>query len=193
MPLQKINPTNTALLVIDAQHDFIDEGAPCEARRAREAVPVIGSLVRWARRHGLPIVFSQEMHRADRSDFGIELEFEPQHCVEGTRGAEMVEGLEIARDDHRIFTKRRYDCFMGTDLDLLLRCRRVENLVCCGVCTNICVISTVCTARNLDYRVLLPTDAVAGSSVELHDAAILCMSDVFAYVTDSATLTRLWL
>ncbi|MGK4005169.1 isochorismatase family cysteine hydrolase [Sorangium sp. So ce1036] len=192
LPLEKIHPADTALLVIDMQRDFVDAGAPCEARGARELVPTVNSLVAWAKKNQLPIVFSQEMHRPDRSDYGIELEFEPLHCIEGTRGSEMADGVEVAEGALWIRAKRRYDCFMGTELDLLLRQRRVTNLVCCGVCTNICVMSTVLTARNMDYRVLVPADAVAGTSVALHEAALCCMGDVFAYITDSASVMRLW-
>jgi nicotinamidase-related amidase len=52
--------------------------------------------------------------------------------------------------------------------------------------------STVYTARNLDYRVLVPRDAVAAVSPDHQEAALLCMSDVFAYVTDVDTVTALW-
>ena len=52
--------------------------------------------------------------------------------------------------------------------------------------------STVFTARNLDYRVLVPRDAVAGVSAAHQAAALLCMSDVFAYVTTSQALVDLW-
>src|SRR5262249_5712161 len=143
-------------------------------------------LIGWARTHELPIIFTQEMHRPDQSDYGIELEFEAPHCFEGGRGCEFADGLLVGESDYRIIAKRRYDCFMGTELDLFLRCKRIANLICCGVCTNICVMSTVFTARNLDYRVVLPTDAVAGTSIEHHNAAIFCMSAVFAYITTSA-------
>jgi nicotinamidase-related amidase len=192
LPLDKITRANTALLVIDMERDFVDEGAPCEAQGAREIIQIINSLAGWARAHELTIIWSQEMHRPDRSDYGIELEFEPVHCLEGTRGCDLVDGLSVAADDYRVIAKRRYDCFMGTDLNLLLRCKRIENLVCCGVLTNICVLSTVLTARNMDYRVLLPSDALAGSSIDHHHAALLCMSEVFAYITNSTALIQLW-
>ncbi|WP_437735228.1 cysteine hydrolase family protein [Sorangium sp. So ce1335] len=192
LPLDKIHPESTALLVIDMERDFVDEGAPGETPGARGLVPVINRLIGWARRWQLPILLTHEMHRPDRSDYGIELEFDPVHCLEGTRGCELTDGLSVAPGDYRIVAKRRYDCFLGTDLDLLLRCKRIENLVCCGVSTNVCVMSTVLTARNLDYRVLLPADAVAGISAAHHEAALLCMSDVFAYITSSAEVTQLW-
>jgi nicotinamidase-related amidase len=52
--------------------------------------------------------------------------------------------------------------------------------------------STVFTARNLDYRVLLPRDAVAAVSPAHQQAALLCMSDVFAYITTCADVMALW-
>src|SRR4051794_10232236 len=67
-----------------------------------------------------------------------------------------------------------------------------ENLVCCGVTTHVCVMNTVLTARNLDYRVLLTRDAVAAVSPDHQAAALLCMSDVFAYVTTSTEVRSLW-
>jgi biuret amidohydrolase len=176
------DPRRTALLVIDMQNDFLLPGAPVHTPGGLELVPVIAELARQARRLGLPVVFTQEMHRADRSDFGIELAFEPPHCLEGTPGAGVVAGLDPEPGDVRITGKRRYDAFLGTDLDLALRVRGVENLLVAGVCTDICVISTVHHARNLDYRCFVLSDAVAGTTPERHQAALTCMEHVFACV-----------
>ncbi len=95
---------------------------------------------------------------------------------------EIVSGLEPQPGDIRILGKRRYDAFHGTDLDLALRVRGVENLLVTGVCTDICVISTVYHARNLDYRCHVLRDAVAGTTVARHEAALACMEHVFARV-----------
>jgi nicotinamidase-related amidase len=192
LPRDAICPRNTAVLVIDMERDFVAEGAVQETPGGRALVPVINRITGWARRHAAPVVFTQEMHRPDRSDYGIELEYDPVHCLEGTPGCALVDGLEVGPGDLRITNKRRYDCFLGTDLDLVLRGRRIENLICCGVTTHVCVMSTVFTARNLDYRVLVPRDAVAGVSPAHHAAALLCMSDVFGYVTTSQALFELW-
>jgi nicotinamidase-related amidase len=192
LPRPQIRPDNTGLLVIDMQRDFLDAGAVQETPGGRALVPIINGLGAWARRHGLPVIFTQEMHRADRSDYGIELEYDPVHCLEGTVGCALVDGLDIQPQDHRIANKRRYDAFHGTDLDLLLRAKRVENLICCGVTTHVCVMSTVFTARHLDYRVLVASDAVAAVSPDHQAAALLCMSDVFAYITTSAQVRALW-
>jgi nicotinamidase-related amidase len=143
---------------------------------------VIADLAQAFRSAALPVAFTQEMHRSDMSDFGIELHFEPIHCLEGTSGMEIVSGLEPQPGDIRILGKRRYDAFLGTDLDLALRVRGVENLLVTGVCTDICVISTVYHARNLDYRCHVLRDAVAGTTLTRHEAALACMEHVFARV-----------
>jgi nicotinamidase-related amidase len=172
----------TALVVIDMQNDFLLPDAPVCTPGGMDLVPVIADLAQACRAAGLPVVFTQEMHRSDRSDFGIELHFEPVHCLEGTSGMEMVSGLEPQPGDIRILGKRRYDAFLGTDLDLALRVRGVENLLIAGVCTDICVISTVYHARNLDYRCHVLRDAVAGTTLTRHEAALVCMEHVFARV-----------
>ena len=192
LPLDKIGRDNTALLVIDMERDFVDEGAVLQTPNALQIVPTINSLARWARSYNLPVIWTHEMHRADASDYGIELEFDPIHCVEGTAGCELTEALEVEARDHHILNKRRYDCFVGTDLDLLLRNLRIENLICCGVTTHCCVMATVYTARNLDYRVLVARDAVAAISAEHQAAALLCMSEGFAYISDSTQIVNLW-
>jgi nicotinamidase-related amidase len=180
------HPDRTALLVIDMQNDFLLSDAPVHTPRGLELVPTIARLARSCREAGFPVAFTQEMHRADLSDFGIELDFEPPHCLEGTPGMDLVAGLDPEPGDLRIKGKRRYDAFLGTDLDLALRVRGVENLLVTGVCTDICVICTVHHARNLDYRVVVLEDAVAGTTAERHEAALACMAHVFARVSTVA-------
>lgn len=182
MALPPLDPKRTAVLVIDMQRDFLDPGAPIETPGGRAIIPAINRLTARARALGIPVIFTQEMHRADKSDFGIELQFEPPHCLEGTPGMELAERLEVAPADYRITGKRRYDAFLGTDLETLLRGLRAENLIVAGVCTDICVTSTVQHARNLDFRCVVPRECVAGTAPERHEAALLCLGHVFGYV-----------
>jgi len=173
-------PEATALLIVDMQNDFLLPESPVAAPGGLELVPAIARLAQRARAAGAPVLFTQEAHRPDRSDFGIEAFFEPIHCVEGGTGIEIVDGLAPAPADIVIRGKRRYDAFLGTDLDIVLRLHQIENLVVAGVCTDVCVSATVQHARNLDYRCLVLRDATAGTSRERHDAALLCLELVFA-------------
>ena len=187
----RIDPRTTAVLVIDMQRDFLDPGAPIATPGGLALIPTINRLTRRARDRGMPVIFTQEMHRADKSDFGIELEFEPPHCLEGTPGMDLAEALDVAPGDYRVLNKRRYDAFLGTDLEGLLRTLRIENLLIAGVCTDICVTSTVQHARNLDLRCYVVRDAVAGTSPARHEAALLCLEHVFGYVVRLDEVERL--
>ncbi len=186
MPGSRVpDPSRTALLVIDMQKDFVLKGFALPAEGAEEIVPRVAELVRVARQAGVPVIFTLEQHRPNMSDFGIELEFEPPHCLEGSEGAELVDHLRPSPGDYVVQGKRRYDAFLGTDLDSLLKCLDRSELLVAGVCTDICVSATVQHARNLDYRVFLVTDCCAGTTASRHEAALECLGHVFAYLIDS--------
>lgn len=187
-------PEATALLVIDMQNDFLLPGAPLLTPGGLELIPVIAGLACRARAAGALVVFTQEAHRGDGTDFGIERFFEPMHCAEGGTGIELADGLGVEPQDLVIRGKRRYDAFLGTDLDVVLRVHAIENLVVCGICTDVCVTSTVQHARNLDYRCLVLRDATAGTNQRLHEAALFCLAHVFARVvtTEEACATVGW-
>jgi nicotinamidase-related amidase len=177
-----------ALVVIDMQYDFCDPQSGAYAVGAEEIVDPIRALVDGARAVDMPIVFTQEVHRPDQLDAGRErdpgagLPYPgaspddplPVHCVEGTRGVEILDELAPQPHDVRI-AKRRYSCFLGTDLQLLLNGLDVQTLLVTGVCTNICVLWTVGDAYQLDYHARVIEDCVAGTSQEEHDAALTIM------------------
>jgi nicotinamidase-related amidase len=177
-----------ALLVVDMQRDFLDEDAGCYAPGSEAIVPRIVRLVDAAREAGIPVIFTQEAHRPGGVDAGREADEGagagypgggadspvPSHCVEGTPGIEIVDELAPLPGDLRI-KKRRYSCFLGTDLDLLLRNLGVETLLVTGVDSNVCVLWTVGDAFQRDYHVRVIEDCVAGSNPEEHEAALLIM------------------
>lgn len=183
-------PEATALLVVDMQNDFVDPAAELATPHGTDIIGPIAAIADACRQQNYPVIYTKEMHRGSLADFGIEGNFEPIHCVEGTHGAEIVEGLTPQEGDYVIGAKRRYNAFHGTELDLLLRNLKVENLLITGVCTDICVMSTAMHARNLDYRCYVLRDCVDGTSAERNDAALLCLSHVWAYVGDAADATQ---
>lgn len=177
-----------ALIVIDMQNDFCDPNARTYAPGAEDTVEPINRLIDAARGNGMPVIFTQEIHRPDQLDAGRErdpgagLPYPggkeshplPLHCVAGTKGVEIVDGLEPRAEDVRI-GKRRYSCFLGTDLQLLLNGLGVQTLLLTGVCSNICVLWTAGDAYQLDYHVRVIEDCTAGTSMAEHEAALAIM------------------
>jgi nicotinamidase-related amidase len=161
-----------ALLIIDMQHDFVDPDGPIPCQGAPEIVPNIRRLIEAAHNTGVPCIYTKELHRPQKVDFGRELDGdEPVHCLDGTRGAEIVEELTPQEQDY-VIPKRRYSGFFGTDLQILLKGIGVDTLFITGAATDICVYLTAMDAHQYDFKVRIPQDCVAGSSQTAHQAAL---------------------
>jgi biuret amidohydrolase len=169
-----------ALLVIDMQRDFVAPGAPCYNVGAEHTVPRIAAAVRHMRGAGFPVIWTMEAHRPSGIDGGLEnsddCAFAP-HTVEGTAGFEIVDELAPGPGD-LVVHKRRYNCFLGTELDLLLKALDVETLIVVGVSSDVCVHWTVGEAFQRDYRVRVLEDCVAGTSEEDHAASLQIMRNL---------------
>jgi biuret amidohydrolase len=180
---------NAALLIIDMQHDFLDDDSSLAAVGGASVIPRISSVVGAARAAGVPVIFSQELHRASGVDRGRENDpgvgtsygtpqgAVPPHCVEGTRGADLVDGVGL-RDGDLVIAKRRYSCFLGTELEYLLNQLEVRTLLVAGLITNCCVLWTVGDAFQRDSHVRVIEDCTAASSPEEHEAALLIMRNL---------------
>lgn len=70
----------------------------------------------------------------------------------------------------RVIDKAVYSAFFSGELHPFLRTARVDTLVITGSETDVCVLSTVLSAIDLGYRVILVRDAVCSSTDEGHDA-----------------------
>ncbi|KEY57324.1 cysteine hydrolase family protein [Serratia sp. DD3] len=188
-----ITPVRAAILVIDMQHDFIDEDAPIPCSKGRDIVPHVATLLNFARQSHIPIIYTQEAHRRQRVDFGRELDYgETLHCLEGSSGVEIIPELRPLEGDY-VIVKRRYSAFFATDLELLLRGLGVNTLILTGVATDVCVRATAQDAMQLDYRVWVPQECVAGTSQTRHEAALENIAYVFGNVQPlSAVISMLY-
>jgi nicotinamidase-related amidase len=132
-------------------------------------------LVAAARTSGVPVIFFQEAHRRDGVDFGRELDGnEGVHCVEGDPGTEYWPTLVPGPGEYGI-AKRRYSCFFGTDLEILLKGLHASTLILIGGLTDVCVHYTFADAHQHDYHVRVVADCVIGSSEARHGASLSAM------------------
>lgn len=109
--------------------------------------------------------------------------------MEGSPEGEIIE--EIApRHNEKVVIKHRYSAFYNTDLETILRCLRVEDLVITGVMTNMCCESTARDAYYRDYRVFFPADGTGSINEEMHLASLLNLAFGFAYITTTHDIVR---
>ena len=162
-----------ALVVVDVQKGE-EEGTPgiqTTGGRAERTARII-ELVGTARRHGVPVVFIQEVHKPSLVDIGRELDgAEGPHAIEGKPSTELADGLDPQPEEFLI-RKRRYSAFFATELDLVLRSYGTRTVLLVGGLTDVCIHYTAVDAHQHDYFVRVATDAVGGSSERAHDAAL---------------------
>lgn len=186
--LWKIKKENCALIIVDMQHDFISEGAPIECPGGREIIPNIRRIKEWAKNNNIPVFYTKESHRTQKVDFGLELErSEPEHCLEGTPGIEILDELEPDDDDY-VIIKRRYSGFYLTDLEILMKGLKKNSLIITGAATNVCVYATALDTQQRDMNAIVLSDCVAGTSVELHEAFLKNIDYVIGDVVTSQEL-----
>jgi ureidoacrylate peracid hydrolase len=193
-----LKPEGTCLLVIDVQNDYCHErgafgqmGIPLEPiqRSVNRLIPFIEDV----RGVGVPVIFIRNQH-SEWDDSAIWLSRRHRRgaksivpvCVEGTWGTEFYRMSPTVAD--RVVIKHRYSAFIDTDLDVILRSRKVSSLLLTGVATNVCVESTARHGFMKDYQVTLVEDCCAASSLEEHQGTLLNISKFFGDVAKADTV-----
>ena len=167
-----------ALIVIDMQNSggmSVEFSGIPTMPGFEDRVKNIRRVVDIAKAPSIPVIYFAEVHRANYVDFGRELDgSEGIHCVEGAKDTELDHRLIPDEVDYLI-VKRRYSCFFGTDLEILLRGLKVETLLLTGELTDVCVHYTFVDGHQRDYYVRVLTDCVGGSTMERHEASLEAM------------------
>ncbi|MGH3756884.1 cysteine hydrolase family protein [Actinophytocola sp.] len=143
----------------------------------------------------LPVVLVRVVRRADGSDApvgpGLRTGAGPLGLVEGTDGAELVTELADLRPRCHEVIKRRRGAFTGTDLDVLCRGLAVDTLFVGGVDTVLGVESTVRSAYDLGYRVVVLADCCRGADQADHSWTLDRVLPRMATVATSTQLDEL--
>jgi nicotinamidase/pyrazinamidase len=175
---------NDALLVVDMQNDFMPDGA-LPVKEGDTIIKGINKTMNTFHRSGLTVVLTQDWHPANHQSFasahkgmkpydpfeapGIGPVLWPDHCVQGTRGAEFHENLEttLAHAIVRKGCKSEIDSYSGfrdndkkssTGLDGFLRGKGISRIFVCGLALDYCVFFTAADGADMGFDVLTITD-----------------------------------
>jgi nicotinamidase/pyrazinamidase len=169
--MQPFDP-RTALIVVDVQNDFAVAGGSLHVPHGEAVVAPIDALVTSALAEGGLVVYTQDWHPPVTPHFASSGGLWPDHCVQGTWGAEIHPGLRVrgpvvrkgsaGEDGYSGFTMRdpRSGDTMPTELDGLLRERGIERVVVTGLATDYCVKATALDARRLGYATTVPRSLI---------------------------------
>jgi ureidoacrylate peracid hydrolase len=178
-----MNPKTTALVLIEYQNDFTSEGGALHAAvkpvmESTNMLPNTVETVRRAREAGVtvihvPITFAPNYRELGAQIYGVlQGVKEGESFRKGTWGAEIVDDLKPDKTDIVVEGKRGLDGFATTNLDFILRSKKIDTIVLGGFLTNCCVESTMRTGYELGYNVITLKDCSATVSEEAHRGAI---------------------
>jgi ureidoacrylate peracid hydrolase len=193
--------SRSALIIVDMQNDFLHQDGNflniarehpelgIDVPFLQSTISPVASLANAFRAAGRPVIYLAHVLKPDYSDAAFpywRVGLDPKswnrtHCVEGTWGAEIVDELK-PRVGEALIVKKGFGGFSNTPLDNTLRNLGVTTCVIAGVTTCVCVSSTVRGGVELNYRMVLVSDAVAEVSRETHDAELKTMNRLFADV-----------
>ena len=178
----RLNVAASALLVIDMQRFFLDPASPTFTCGGVAIHPTVKRLMYAFRRAGRPVIFARHVHHPGDLDSGIMGWWWEGKCLEGSQESEVHPELAPMPGEKIVF-KHRYSAFYNTDLETVLRCLKVEDIVVSGIMTNMCCESTARDAYYRDYRVFFPADGTGSINEAMHLASLLNLAFGFAYVT----------
>ena len=176
---ERLNPKTTALIVFDMQKGQINVDDPQRQKWLKDSNIVANcvALVQTARQASVPIFYVKNNRRPDGSDQPdvITDQGMRQAAAAGRAGGgapvagaqEIIDDLKPAPGDF-VVDKIRMGAFSSTMLDTLLRTKRIENVVICGVRTTVGVATTVRDGRDLGYNMVLASNATGGVPPEDH-------------------------
>lgn len=185
--LMHLSMDKAALLVVDMQKFFLDPASPSFTCGGLAILPNLKKVIHAFRQAGRPVIFTRHVHHPDRLDAGIMGWWWQGMCLEGSPESEIHSDITPERNEKVIF-KHRYSAFYNTDLETVLRCLKVEDIVITGIMTNMCCESTARDAYYRDYRVFFLADGTGSITEEMHLASLLNLAFGFSWVTDVDTV-----
>ncbi|MFY9558691.1 MAG: cysteine hydrolase [Terriglobales bacterium] len=214
-----MDTARSAVIVVDMQNDFGTKGgmfdrAGIDISMIQSVVPAVARVLASARHAGVKIVYLKMGFRPDLSDLGaadspnrerhVRLGVgktvrapngtESRILIRDTWNTEIIPDLTPQADDIILY-KHRFSGFYQTELDAILKKLDVTRLLITGCTTSVCVESTVRDAMFRDYRCLLLRDCMAepmgyGLPRSNHEASLLVMQTLFAWVSDSGEFIK---
>lgn len=112
--------------------------------------------------------------------------------VRGEYGHDFIDELKPLPGE-TVIDKPGYSAFQRTRLQELLAEKKIEQLVVCGVTTEVCVQSTVREAIDIGYRCVTVSDATAASEPELQLPALAILGvegGIFGLVAETGQLVE---
>lgn len=214
-----LDPSKTAVIVVDMQNDFGAEGgmfhlAGIDISMIQKAVAPTARVLTAARKKGIKVVYLKMGFRPDLADLGsagspnrerhLRLGVgnvahapdnrESRILIRDTWNTDIVTELKPQPGDIVVY-KSRFSGFYQTNLDATLKKMATQYLIFTGCTTSICVESTIRDAMFRDYSSILLADCTGepignGFARSNHEASLLSIETLLGWVSSSAEFVK---
>lgn len=205
MTANELKPATTALLFFDMLNGHIKTSQAATTARYAPVIAAASLLLNAARTQDMMVAYACANHRADNATTAHTIrdtdgrlrplgssdaqEFKPA-VAGGTWEAQVIDELAPTTADY-VIPKYRWSAFFQTYLDLALRSRHIDTLIIAGGSTDVGIASTAFAARDLDYNLIIASDACSSPERDNHDQFIRRIFPRMARVRTSAQIVTM--
>jgi ureidoacrylate peracid hydrolase len=197
---EKIDPKHTAVFVVDMQKEFLDP----KGKFARLQIPeelvngIVAKIVKfldYAHKAGVQVIYTKEI---DDPKFMSEAMWErlyrmgtELYCLSGTPEIEIIDELAPQPGDE-VVVKHRFSCFYETELDMLLKSKKIKTMIMTGTQTNVCVDSTARDGYFHGYHIVMVGDCLFTYDPIAHQKALETIDEAFGVVSSMDEIISIW-
>lgn len=194
----KLEKANTALLVIDLQRVYTkladkDQRWNAFSKRLNETVlPNVKKIEALFRKNKQDVIFARiACHLKDGRDRSLSQKMSGWNNILITLDddSQIIDDIAPVNDEI-VVTKTTDSALTGTKLRLILNNLGIKTVVCAGIFADQCVASTVRSLSDESFNVVVLEDACAAGTMELHNAELTIINNIYAKVCSTDDLIK---
>lgn len=185
-----IDPATTAVVCIDFQRFFVEDGQPMGTQHARDALQRANDLNAAVRQAGGTVVITQHSFGPPGEDPSPSQRLDEPALLPGSDSYDLTDDLLVEPGDLRLVKRKSSPIHPEADTDLLeqLRSRGIETVIISGLASNGCCDCFARDAFQHGFNVVMASDASAAMTDEEHNATLLNLAIYYAQVLDTRAI-----
>uniref|UniRef100_A0A7C4U6L4 Isochorismatase family protein n=1 Tax=candidate division WOR-3 bacterium TaxID=2052148 RepID=A0A7C4U6L4_UNCW3 len=174
----KFEPESSALLIIDMQRYFLEKNSHAFLSDGVKIIKGIKRLQGIFLERNLPVIFTR--HINNEENVGMMMKWWGEIIKEEDPLSEISGEFDL--NGSIVLKKSQYDAFYNTELEKILKERRIRQVVITGVMTNLCCETTARSAFVRGFEVFFTIDGTATDYKRYHKYTIENLSRGFAVI-----------
>ncbi|MCP4648668.1 MAG: cysteine hydrolase [PVC group bacterium] len=170
------HPEKSALIVIDMQNVFLEEGQSSFIPSAPAIIPYVKQLCENFILKDRPVIFTRHINTEKNAK--MMSRWWKSIIVEDNKSSQLTNKLDYSKGI--LIKKHQYDAFLETDLESILIKQDVSQLVICGVMTHLCCDTTTRSAFMKGFELFFTVDGTATYNEQMHRGTIINLAHGFA-------------